>query len=226
MSDSAPQRAKVNMRMTRHAQNQHRDAIDAEPLTGRARNEFEATLHAKVKRSHQLVLRILLDFAGGKAECWPGNKRVAEIAGYEVRNVQYVLRALEAAKVIRCAVDRSLPTQRRIVVLDHPNAVRVLLRLGDRPWLHLGVQETARKAAENVHLGVQETVGVGMQNPVGAGVQSVAPESCITPSGNSKFELPVFSRSLERPKPRPREEQITYLEGLRTARIAAEGGGK
>lgn len=202
----------------------HRDAIDAEPLTGRARNEFEATLHAKVKRSHQLVLRILLDFAGGKAECWPGNKRVAEIAGYEVRNVQYILRALEGeaekpeSQIIRCLVDRSLKTQRRIVILDHPNAVRVLLRLGDRPWLHLGVQETARKSAENVHLGVQETVGVGVQNPVGAGVQNSAPDFPLNP--NSETRIPGFSRSLERPRPRPQAEQVAFLR----ARIAAEGG--
>jgi hypothetical protein len=193
------------------------DAIDREPITGKARNDFEASLHAKVKRSHQLVLRILLDFAGGKAECWPGNKRVAEIAGYEVRNVQYILRALEAAKVIRCAVDRSLPTQRRIVILDHPNAVRVLLRLGDRPWLHLGVQETARKAAENVHLGVQNHVGVGVQNHVGAGVQNGAPDFPL--DSNSETRIPGFSPSFERPKPRPRHEQIAFLE----ARIAAGG---
>ena len=218
----AARHGNVNTQCTPRAQKQHRDSIDAEPLTGRSRNEFEATLHAKVKRSHQLVLRILLDFAGGKAECWPGNKRVAEIAGYEVRNVQYILRALEAAKVVRCLTDRSLRTQRRIVILDHPNAVRVLLRLGDRPWLQLGVQKTARKSAENVHLGVQEMVGVGVQNPVGVGVQNSPPDFPLNSSSEAK--IPGFSRSFERRKPRTREEQIAYLEGLRAARIAAEGG--
>lgn len=213
----AAQPDQVKTQYVQSAQKPHRDAIDAEPLTGRACNEFEATLHAKVKRSHQLVLRILLDFAGGKAECWPGNKRVAEIAGYEVRNVQYILRALETAKVIRCAVDRSLRTQRRIVILDHPNAIRVLLRLGDRPWLQLGVQETARKSAENVHLGVQETVGVGVQNPVGAGVQNSSPDFPLNSSSEAK--IPGFSRSLERPKHRS-----ISAATLAAAWIAAEGG--
>lgn len=215
----AAQPDQVKTQCIPRAQKPHRDAIDAEPLTGRARNEFEATLHAKVKRSHQLVLRILLDFAGGKAECWPGNKRVAEIAGYEVRNVQYILRALEAAKVVRCLTDRSLRTQRRIVILDHPNAVRVLLRLGDRPWLHLGVQKTARKSAENVHLGVQETVGVGVQNPVGAGVQNSSPD--FPPNSSSEARIPGFSRSLERAKHRS-----TSAAAIAASWIAAEGGGK
>lgn len=218
MNHSALRKPVVKTQCAPRTQKTPRDAIDAEPLTGRARNEFEATLHAKVKRSHQLVLRILLDFAGGKAECWPGNKRVAEIAGYEVRNVQYILRALEVAKVVRCLTDRSLRTQRRIVILDHPNAVRILLRLGDRPWLHLGVQKTARKSAENVHLGVQETVGAGVQNPVGAGVQNSAPDFPLNP--NSETRIPGFSRSLERPRPRPQAEQVAFLR----ARIAAAGG--
>lgn len=220
----APQADRVKAQCAPRAQKTHRDAIDAEPLTGRARNEFEATLHAKVKRSHQLVLRILLDFAGGKAECWPGNKRVAEIAGYEVRNVQLILRALEGdpekpeTQVVRCLVDRSLKTQRRIVILDHPNAVQVLLRMGQRPWLQSGAQKPAPKPTENVHPGAQESVHPGAQNSVSAGAQKSAPDFSLNP--NSETRIPGFSRSLERPRPRPQAEQVAFLR----ARIAAAGG--
>jgi Helix-turn-helix domain len=187
------------------------DAIDDEPLTGGARNEFEGSLYAKVKRSHQLLLRILLDFAGGKAECWPGNKRIAEIAGFQPRNVQLIIRALEAAQLIRCVLDRSLKTQRRIVILDHPNAVRVLVRLGDQPWMQLGAQETAPKQPEKVHPGAQKPVHPGAQKPVHPGAQRAPADFPL--DSNSETRIPFFSHSFNRPKPRPHDEQLAYLRG-------------
>lgn len=185
-----------------------RDSIDTSPMTGAARNKFEATLHAQVRGSHQLVLRILLDRAAGKAECWPGNRRIAEIAGLAARNVQLILRSLESAEIVRCVVDRSLPTQRRIVILDHPNAVAVLVRLGCRPWLQSGAQPAAPSKAENVHLGAQKDVHLGAHSAVHAGAQSAAPEFSST---NSETRIPGFSRPRERRKPTTPAEQVAKL---------------
>jgi Helix-turn-helix domain len=194
-----------------------RDAIDNEPLTGRARNEFEATLYAKVKRSAQLVLRILLDHAGGRAECWPSNGRIAEIAGFQPRNVQLILRALETAELILCVVDRSLKAQRRIVILDHPNAVRVLVKLGDAPWLQPGAQAKPGKQPEKVHPGAQRPLHPGAQRPVGAGAQR-AP-SKLPSDSNSETRTPFFSRPRGTGKARPIGESIAFLQ----ARLAARG---
>jgi len=175
------------------------DAIDREPISGRARNEFEAALYAKVKRSHQLVLRILLDHAGGRADCWPSNGRIAEIAGFTARNVQHVLRSLEAADLIRCVVDRSLRTQRRVVILDHPNAFRVLSRLGVS-LIDLGVKAEPLELARSAHPGMKNPVQPGVKNPIGAGVKAGAPElfnaSNIEVSNSRKFA------SQGRPRPR------------------------
>ncbi len=75
---------------------------------------------ARHTRSGQLVLRVLLDFAGGKAVCWPANETIVGIVGLKERAVQYILRDLEAAGTIRCIKDESLKTRRRIVMLNHP----------------------------------------------------------------------------------------------------------
>jgi hypothetical protein len=184
----------MNYASTRPArQTASRDAIDTEPLTGKARNDFEAGLFATVKRSRQLVLRIILDHAAGKADCWPSNARIAEIAGYQVRNVQLILRALEADQVIRCVVDRSLRTQRRIVVLDHPGAVRVLAALGDQPWMNSGAQEKPAKQPPKVHPGAQIPIHAGAQIPVRAGAQGSPSEFGF--GSKSKLEIPVFPSS-------------------------------
>jgi hypothetical protein len=195
-----------------------RDAIDTEPLTGKARNDFEAGLFKTVKRSRQLVLRIILDHAAGKADCWPSNARIADVAGFKLRNVQLILRALEDDQVIRCVVDRSLRTQRRIVVLDHPGAVRVLAALGDRPWMNSGAQEKPAKQPPKVHPGAQIPVRAGAQIPVRAGAQGLPPEFGL--GSKSKLEIPVFSPPRGMPRHHPTQaEQIAALQ----ARMAAGG---
>jgi hypothetical protein len=202
-----------------------RDAIDTEPLTGKARNDFEAGLFKTVKRSKQLVLRIILDHAAGKADCWPGNKRIAEIAGFQPRNVQLIIRALEAAELVRCLVDRSLKTQRRIVILDHPNAVKVLARFNALPWMQVGAQEPAPKRAEKVHPGAQKPVHPGAQRFVGAGAQRAPAE--FSSDSNPEFKTPGF-RSHERlglpptfaEQARRREANIA---AMRAGLAAAEG---
>jgi len=196
-----------------------RDVIDREPLQGRVRNEFEASLCTQVKRSHQLVLRILLDRAGGRAECWPGNAHIADLAGLKPRNVQLILRALEAEQLIKCVPDRSLSAQRRIVILDHPNALRVLARLGVSPWMQVGAQSSAPQSPRKVHLGAQKSVGAGAQKSVGAGAQSSAPKLF-----NSELETSnsVVVSAGEEPEPSLRQ-MLNWPAGV-TAR--AERGWK
>lgn len=190
------------------------DVIDREPLQGRVRNELEVSLCAKVKRSHQLVLRILLDRAGGRAECWPGNAHIAETAGLKPRNVQIILRTLEAEEIIKCVPDRSLPCQRRIVILDHPNALRVLTKLGAAPWMQLGAQSNALRTPLKVHVGAQKTVGAGAQKPVGAGAQSGAPKLCNP-------ELRDLNSVVSPPQEEKTESSLYALLGWHPQRIAA-----
>jgi DNA-binding transcriptional regulator YhcF (GntR family) len=85
---------------------------------------------ARHTRSRQLVLRVLLDTAGGKAECWPSNRKIAGIIGLKPRAVQLILRALEDAGAIRCVEDESMVVQRRIVLLGHPGTRDALRREG------------------------------------------------------------------------------------------------
>jgi hypothetical protein len=173
------------------------DAIDREPLSGRARNAFEASLCGRAKRSAQLVLRIVLDHAGGRADAWPSNGRIAEIAGYKARNVQVILRQLEAAGLVRCCVDRSLKAQRRIVVLDHPNALKVLAKLGIS-WMQLGAQAEAAKPARKVGAGAQNLALAGAQNVVGAGAQR-RPSELLNPElgGFKSSFVPLDSEGID-----------------------------
>ena len=189
----------------RRPQKQHRDAIDTEPLTGRVRNEFQASLYAKVKGMRQLVLRILLDYAGGTAECWVGNGKIAEIAGKKVRYIQVILAKLEEDGIILRVEDRSLTTQRRIVILDHPNAVQVLAR--SRPSAvdaargAPGCRETARNGAPGAH----RTVHPGAQKPLHPRAHR---SPANVPSGSSsETRVPFFSRHRERPQPLTIEAQ-------------------
>ncbi len=77
---------------------------------------------ARHTRSRQLVLRVLLDFAGGKAECWPCNATIGRIAGLKVRAVQYALRDLEAAGTVRAIPEPGTIHKRRLVLLGHPGS--------------------------------------------------------------------------------------------------------
>ena len=95
-------------------------------LHGKERHDWERAFFARHTRSRQLVLRILAGFAGGKAECWPTNRKIAETVGIKPRAVQLILRSLEAAGAIRCIEDEPLAVQRRIVLLGHPGTPAAL----------------------------------------------------------------------------------------------------
>ena len=103
--------------------------MEPKRLHGKERREWEREFVSRYFRTHQLVLRILLDWWGhGKAECWPSNESIAAKAGIKVRAVVYVLRKLETKGAIRCVKDGSLSARRRIVFLGHPGTEQILKR--------------------------------------------------------------------------------------------------
>lgn len=191
------------------------EPIDQEPLSGRARSEFESELYKKVKRGRQLVLRVILGFAGGRADCWVGNARIGEIAGYQIRNVQIILRQLEADGLIKCLYDHKVKTQRRIVILDHPNAVRVLAKLGALP------REFQPKGAQEAPSKPSPVPAQRAQKAPEPRAQTHGPERAQTPpvnfSGSNAKEMKsgfsfAWKKEPERARPRSREEQIRWLE--------------
>jgi hypothetical protein len=71
-------------------------AIDQAPLVGNERYVLERKVLAQVKRTPRFLLRELFDFFQGRADYFPSNARISEVSGISPRNVQLVLRQLEA----------------------------------------------------------------------------------------------------------------------------------
>lgn len=119
-------------------------------LKGKERYEFESRLLAGAKRSKRLVLREILEFAAGKASCWPTNDRIGERVGLKRRAVQYVLRALEADRTIMTLADTSGGGNRLIVLLGHPGAREAVQAFSSRGAKSSppGVQGPARKPVQ------------------------------------------------------------------------------
>lgn len=88
------------------------------PLQGRARHEWETRLLRAdgMKPTHNHVLHALLRYAGGKPECWPSNESLALDCGVGERHVRRVLGEMAKAGIITVVVDRSVKTQRRIII--------------------------------------------------------------------------------------------------------------
>lgn len=94
-------------------------------LKGKARHEWETSLLRSVaKPGPNHVLHALLRYAGGKHECWPSNESLSRETGLSERWIRRVLGELVEANVVATIPDRSLKTQRRIVIVGHPNAIR------------------------------------------------------------------------------------------------------
>ena len=111
-------------------------AIDQSPLCGQERFTLERRVLAKVKKTPRFLMHELFDFFQGRADCFPSNAKISEVSGISPRNIQLVLRQLEAAELVKSVEDRSVPSQRRLVLLDHPNALQVLKALHALPsWL-------------------------------------------------------------------------------------------
>src|SRR5262249_45217172 len=104
-------------------------SIDREPLQGTARRAFERELLRRpgLKGSRRFLLQVLLiEFAWGKADCYPGNQRLATATGLSLSTVKRALHDLERLGLIRLVEDGRLPSRRRIVFPDHPHAQAVL----------------------------------------------------------------------------------------------------
>ena len=111
-------------------------AIDQSPLCGQERFNLERRVLAKVKKTPRFLMHELFDFFQGRADCFPSNAKISEVSGISPRNVQLVLRQLEAAELVKSVEDLAVPSQRRLVLLDHPNALQVLKALHALPsWL-------------------------------------------------------------------------------------------
>lgn len=104
-------------------------SLDQNPLPGRERREWEkSVIRSAGKREQNHLLRVLLQFAGGKADCFPSVATIATEAGTSVKTVKRALKALDRLGVIATVEDGSIPTHRRIVFPSHPHADLVLRR--------------------------------------------------------------------------------------------------
>src|SRR5262245_7395802 len=104
-------------------------SIDRQPLRGSARRAFERDLLRRpgLKGSRRALLLVLLsEFAWGKADCYPGKARLAAAAGLSPSTVKRALHDLVRMGLLRLVADLRLPSRRRIVLVDHPHARRVL----------------------------------------------------------------------------------------------------
>jgi hypothetical protein len=204
----------------------HLDAIDTEPLTGTERRKIEEEILAMASKGHQAVLHWILRACAGKAECWVTDQWLAEKTGYCRRSIRRILREFEgtgeteyernASAVIRCVIDRSLRAQRRIVVLLHPNAVKVLARFDALPCVHSGGTKTEEKPAEKVHSGGTNALGAGGTN-----------DDALKLKRKANPEIPGFDFSPGGRKTPPAEKQrADFLAWIERNGEASNGNGE
>jgi hypothetical protein len=160
------------------------------------------------------VLHWILRACAGKAECWVSKETLARQTGYTPRTIQRILREFEGvgeteeeradSAIIRCVVDRSLRAQRRIVLVDHPNAVRVLARFGALPWMQVGETKEVPKPAAKVHPGETNDVHPGETNDVHVGETNRPPNFSIPPNSKPRnsgsFSLPTGTKTPVKPQ--------------------------
>jgi hypothetical protein len=118
----------VNPGPDRGAQSRSR-SLDREPLRGLARRAFERALlrRPSLKGSRRLLLQVLLlDYAWGKADCYPSNETLSAATGLSLSTVKRALHDLERMGIIRLVEDGRLASRRRIVFVDHPHARQVV----------------------------------------------------------------------------------------------------
>jgi hypothetical protein len=171
-------------------------AIDQSPLCGQERFTLERRVLAKVKKTPRFLMHELFGFFQGRADCFPSNAKISEVSGISPRNIQLVLRQLEAAELVKSVEDRAVPSQRRLVLLDHPNALQVLKALHALPdWLErfacTDEQQRGAMVASQNRPGGAMVAPQGAQNlhPGGA---MVAPESLNSKPPTSKRAYKCF----------------------------------
>lgn len=152
-------------------------AIDQAPLVGNERYVLERKVLAQVKRTPRFLLRELFDFFQGRADCFPSNAKIAEVSGISPRNVQLVLRQLEAAEIVKSIEDLRVRSQRRIVLLEHPNALLVMKAMNALPqWMARFAEPGGAMAAPSNVPGGAMVAPEGAQKRAMGGAR-VAPES-------------------------------------------------
>ena len=82
---------------------------------------MERNLLERHNCSELLVLRVILDFTAGKAECWPGNPELSRRTGLSERAVQFNLLRLETAGTIR-RLDDPITLANKILTYHTPAA--------------------------------------------------------------------------------------------------------
>jgi hypothetical protein len=195
------------------------DAIDTEPLQGRGRREFELKVLAMASKGRQDILHWILWYCGGKAECWVSKSKLAERSGFSPRYVQRILRDFEGRgatdkkpalpAIIKCVTDRSLKSQRRIILIDHPHALKVIARFDSRPWMHSGENTRAPKSPVKVDAGENKPVSAGENKVVGSGENNRPPKR--ESSGNAKIGTFGILPPSERRKTPPANQQLDDL---------------
>src|SRR5262249_6627382 len=89
--------------------------------------ERELMRRPGLKGSRRLLLQVLLaDFAWGKADCYPGNERLAAATGLSSSTIKRALHDLEHMGIIRIIEDTRLANRRRILIPGHPHVQQVL----------------------------------------------------------------------------------------------------
>src|SRR5262249_41405688 len=150
------------------------------------RRAFEKGLLSRpgLSRAALHLLRVILEeWHWGKADSYPSNAMIADLMGITPRHVQRILAELEALGVIVTAVDRSMTSQRRTILADHPNAPAILADLRANPNVVVGAKLHAprgdKSPPKNMHLGVTKAVHLGVTKAVHLGVSKMSPESRI-----------------------------------------------
>jgi DNA replication protein DnaD len=126
--------------------------------------------HSKQSGSALLVLVAIADAANDDGECYPGVSKLADKVNMKERNLQRIIRHLEASGELEVDYFQGRETQR-----GPTNRYRIVFDEGVQESAPVGVQ------SEDLH---EE----GVQGNAPVGVQGSAPKPSVEPSVNTKTE--------------------------------------
>lgn len=106
------------------------ESIDRKPLVGLERRDFEKSLPQKYKlkdKTLHLLHVLLAQFFCGKADCYPPISALMEwLQGWSESTIRRHLQLLRDAGITRMFEDRSIGSQRRLVLPDHSNGQAII----------------------------------------------------------------------------------------------------
>src|SRR4051794_8132890 len=161
---------------------QKSEAIDRNPLEKGDRQLFEERLldDPRLTGPHVAMLRAMLgEFHRGRADCFPSIAQITKKTHYPERSVQRYMSELIELEIYYRVIDRSVwPTQRRFLLVSHPNTPAILAELEGNPHVEIfggGYARKVPKPSAQMRLtlvggGVPKTVGGGVPKTVGGGV--------------------------------------------------------